>query len=204
MPLTPTGQREISMSLAVSDPRHAVAVARAIKDPWFRCQSLAHAARYWPGNDFKAFLEEAVKAAESQDNWYKRVTVSAWPIRAYLERDCPTPAKRLLERYAAEASNIENRGGRSEALLMLFQAAKPFDQGLWEPVLWSLVQSTEPVIAWRQVRNIRSALAMLSAERPSLVQEAIRRLSDETVVARIERDIEIGKTAEPRPFFLLH
>ncbi len=192
------------MSLAACDPKQAVAVARAIKDPWFRCQSLAYAARYWPDNDFKGFLEEAVKAAESQDNWYKRVTVSAWPIRAYLERDCPTSAKRLLERYAAGATNIENRGGRSEALLMLFQAAKPFDQRLWEPVLWSLVQSTEPAIAWRQVRNIRSALAMLSADRPSLVQEAIRRLSDDKIVARIERDVEIGKTAKPRPFFLPH
>ncbi|WP_156025969.1 hypothetical protein [Sphingomonas phyllosphaerae] len=201
---TPTSQRERSIRLAASDPKQAVAIASVIDDPWFRCQSLAYAGRYWPGDDYKSLLTEAVKAADSQDNWYKRVSVSAWPIRAYLERDCSTPAKRLLEQYANEASNIDNRGGRSEALMMLFQAAKPFDRGIWEPILWSLVRATEPAIAWRQVRNIRNALAMVSADVPSLVHEATKRLADEKIVTQIKRDFAMGKTAEPRPFFWPH
>jgi hypothetical protein len=204
MSLTPTGQRELAMSLVAIDPKHAVSVARAIQDPWFRCQSLAYAARYWPGEDYARLLKEALKAADSQENWYKRVTVSAWPIRAYLERGCQTSAQKLLEKYSAAAGNIENNGGRSEALLMLFQAAKPYNRSLWQPVLWALVRATEPAITWRQIRNIRNALAMVSADTPSLVQEALRRLSDEKIVARITRDIEIGKTAEPRQFFWLH
>lgn len=201
---TPTGQRERSIRLGTSDPKQAVAIARVIDDPWFRCQSLAYAGRYWPGDDYESLLTEAVKAAESQDNWYKRVSVSAWPIRAYLERDCSIPAKRLLEQYAAKAINIENMGGRSEALMMLFHAAKPFDQGLWEPVLWYLVRATEPAIAWRQVRNIRSALAMVSADVPSLVHEVTKRLTDEKIITQIKRDVDKGKTAEPRAFFWQH
>jgi hypothetical protein len=203
MSLTPTGQRQLSNSLAASDPMRAIAVARAIEDPWFRCQALAHVARYWPGEDFEPILREASKAAESQDNRYKRVTVSAWPIRAYPERRSEPAARSLLERYAREASNIENMGGRSEALLMLFQAGKPFDPRLWEPVFWALVQASEPALAWRQLRNIRYAAAMIATENPSLVQEAISRLSNEKTVTALKRDLENGKSAEPRPFFWL-
>ncbi len=198
---TPTGQRERAIRLATSDPEQAVAIARVIDDPWFRCQSLAYAGRYWPGDDYRSLLTEAVEAADSQDNWYKRVAVSAWPIRAYLDRDCSTLAKILLEKYAAEASNIENMGGRSQALMTLFQAAKPFDQNLWEQVFWSLVRATEPAIAWRQVRNIRNALAMVSADAPCLHHEATTRFTNERIVSQIRRDFENGKTAEPRPFF---
>lgn len=147
MSVTPTGQRQLATELTASDPKKALSVARAIEDPWFKCQALAHVARYWPGDEYKQFLREANSASDSQDNWYKRVTVSAWPIRAYLERGDTAAAKRLLERYTAEARNIKNMGGRSEALLMLFQAAKPYDPSLWLPVFDALVDATEPALA---------------------------------------------------------
>lgn len=203
MSLTPTGQRQLAIDLAATDPMKAVSVARAIDDPWFKCQALAYVARYWPGNDYEQFLREASKASDSQDNWYKRVTVSAWPIRAYLERGNPAPAKRLLERYTEEARNIENMGGRSEALLMLFQATEPFGRSLWEPVFHALVKATEPALAWRQMRNIRNAIAMIAADNLGLVQDAVKRLKDDKTAAAIRRDLESGKAAEPRPFFWL-
>ncbi|MES2303029.1 MAG: hypothetical protein V4521_13305, partial [Pseudomonadota bacterium] len=99
----------------------------------------------WPHDDYDRLLVEAVKAAEAQqDNAYSRVAVSAWPIRAYLERDNSPPAKRLLEQHTAQASSIENMGGRAEALLLLFQASRPFEDRLWQPVFWRLVDSAEP------------------------------------------------------------
>ncbi len=86
---------------------------------------------------------------------------------------------------------------------MLFQAAKPFDRTLWEPILWAMVRAAEPVLGWRQVRNIRNAIAMVAADHPRLVREAIERLSDEKTVAALKRDVENRKSAEPRPFFWL-
>ena len=164
---------------------------------------MAYVGRYWPESDFGRFLREATKAAESQDNWYKRVTVSAWPIRAYLERDCSPPAQKLLERCIKEVTSIENLGGRSEALTMVFQAAKPFDRSLWEPVFWALVKATEPAIAWRQLRNLRLTAAMVASDHPDLLQKGVESLSDEKIVAAIKRDVENHKSAEPRPFFWL-
>ena len=61
-------------------------------------------ARYWPGEAYERLLKEAVETADSQHDAYKRVTVSAWPIRAYLERGSPPPAKRVLEKYTARRS----------------------------------------------------------------------------------------------------
>jgi len=202
MSLTPTGQRHLSNKLAGTDPEQALAVARGIKEPWFRCQALSQVARYWPG-DAKCLLEEAVEAADLQDDTYKRVTVSAWPIRAYLERGSPSPAKSLLEKYTPATSNIENMGGRSQALLMLFQAARPFAADLWKPVFWALVDAAEPALAWRQLRNLRLAMAMVAADKPQLVQKALEQLSDERTISAIKRDFEAGKHAEPRPFFWL-
>ncbi|MGV3511724.1 MAG: hypothetical protein ACO1OX_06930 [Novosphingobium sp.] len=206
---SPTDQRMLVIDLIAYDLEKAssiersISIARSIEDPWFKCQSLAYIARYWPHDDYEQFLREAVKAGDSQENWYKRVSVSAWPIRAYLERGHPHPTKALLKRYAEEARNIENLGGRSEALLNLFQAAKPFDRSLWEPVFHALVTACEPVLGWRQVRNIRSAVAMLTLDSDALPQEAIKHIKDEKTVRAIRRDIENGKAAEPRPFFWL-
>lgn len=200
---SPTDRREQVSDLIARYPEKAASIARSIEDPWFKCQALACAARYWPHDDYEQFLREAVKAGDSQENWYNRVSVSAWPIRAYLERGNQHPTRALLKRYAEEAHNIDNMGGRSEALLLLLQAAKPFDRSLWEPVFHALVAACEPVLGWRQVRNIRSAIAMLAPDGAALAQEAIKRIKDEKTVRAIKRDIERGKTAEPRPFFLL-
>ena len=203
MSLTPTAQRNLSNSLAGENPERALTIARSIEDPWFRCQALSQVARYWPDEKFQPLLREATKAAEEQVNWYKRVSVSAWPIRAYLERGSQSLAKNLLERCTAETINIENMGGRSEAILTLFQAARPFDNGLWEPVFWALIRAAEPSRAWRQLRNVRNAASMIAADNPDLVREAINRLSDVRFVAAVTRDLENHRLAEPRQFFRL-
>jgi hypothetical protein len=203
MSLTPTRDRELAHNLSGTDREKALAVARKIDDAWFRCQALSQVARYWPHPDYQRLLKEAVEAADSQNDPYKQVTVSAWPTRAYLERGSPSPAKGLLEKYTSAAARIQNMGSRSEALFMIFQAAKPFAAHLWRPVFSALVAATEPALAWRQRRNIRDAIAMVVHDDRSLVEKALARLSDEKTLAAIKRDLENGRRVEPRPFFWL-
>jgi hypothetical protein len=200
---TPTHDRELAHRLSGSEPSKALEVARKINDPWFKCQALSQVARYWPHPDYKHLLKEALDAADTQTDTYKQVTVSAWPIRAYLERGDVSPAKALLDRYTTAATRIENMGSRSEALFMVFQAAKPFAPNLWQPVFWALVAATEPALAWRQRRNIRDAIAMVARDGPALVEKALARLSDEKTITAVKRDLEKGRCAEPRPFFWL-
>lgn len=203
MSLAPTRARELAHSLSGSHPDKALLVARKIEDAWFRCQALSQVARYWPHSDYERLLKEAVEAGDSQNDTYKQVTVSAWPIRAYLERGNSTSAKSLLEKYSNAATRIEIMGSRSEALLMIFQAAKPFASDLWKPAFSALVAATAPTLSWRQRRNIRDAIAMVAQDDPSLVDSALARLSDEKTVTAIRRDMESGRRAHPRPFFWL-
>ena len=196
-----TDQRQLAHRLAKTEPDQALAVAREINDPWFRCQALSHVARYWPGSDYDRLLKEALKAADSHDDVYKQVTVAAWPKRAYLERGSLASAKTILGKCVGRAPSIGNMGSRSEALFRCFQAIKPGAADLWKPAFWALIEATEPALAWRQRRNIRGAIAMVAADDPQLVQAAVSKLTDEKTTSAITRDIENNRRAQPRPFF---
>ena len=196
-----TNQRELAHRLSGTEPDKALAVARKIHDAWFRCQALSQVARYWPDGDYHRLVIEALKAANSQDDVYKQVAVSAWPTRAYLERGSPSSAKSILEKCVRAASSIENMGSRSQALFMVFQAVKPGAADLWKPAFWALIKATEPALSWRQRRNIRDAIAMLAGDDPQLVQTALSKFTDEKTISAIKRDIENNRHAQPRPFF---
>jgi len=202
--MTPTAARDLSNRLSADEPERALTVARGIQDPWFRCQALAHVGRYWPDQKYGRLLEEAVKAGDLQADLYKQVTVSAWPIRAYLERGSVSPAQKLLVKYTRTSSGIENMGSRSEALFMLFQAARPFGLELWQPVYWALVGAAEPALSWRQRRNLREAVAMVVSSNPALVQQTIRRLADQKNISVVQGHLDNPRPAEPRPFFWQH
>jgi hypothetical protein len=44
---------------------------------------------------------------------------------------------------------------------------------------------------------------MVARDNPRLVQKALDKLSDEKTVSAINRDVQNGRQAEPRPFFWL-
>jgi hypothetical protein len=200
--MTPTVERNLANRLASTQPERALSIARAIEAPWFRCQALSHVARYWPDKKYGHILEEAVRAADSQDETYQRAAVSAWPIRAYLERDDAVPARALLKKYSRAASSIANRGSRSEALFLLFQAAKPFAPDLWQPIFRALVEAAEPSLSWRQGRALRYAANMLICDDRRLVQEAVRQLSELKHLAALQALLDSdAPQLVPRPFF---
>jgi hypothetical protein len=198
-----TAGRTLANRLASDQPERALRVAQAIEAPWFRCQALSHVARYWPDEKYDRILVEAVRAAGSQDDIYKQVAVSAWPIRAYLERGNANPAQALLAKYTPMSNLIANMGSRSEALLLIFQAAKPFAPGLWHPIFDALVDAAEPSLSWRQGRALRYAAEMVVSDDRRLVQGAVQRLSDKKHLGALQTVLEGGgpKQPLPRPFF---
>jgi len=67
--------------LAPQDPVRALAIARAIRHPWYRCQALSMVAGHLPERERERVLLSALAAAREQDEVNRIVTVSAWPIR---------------------------------------------------------------------------------------------------------------------------
>ena len=199
--MTPTAARTLANRLASDQPERALSVARAIEAPWFRCQALSHVARYWPDEKYDPILEEAVRAADAQDQVFNRVAVSAWPIRAYLERGNAPPAQKLLAACTHAASAIENMGSRSQALFAIFQAAKPFAIDLWQPVFRAVVEAAEPALSWRQLRNLKNAVAMVVSDNPELAHQTLEILSDPKNLSPVRRYLDTPITAEPRPYF---
>ena len=200
-----TAARNLACKLALSDPRKSLALAREVSDPWYRCQALSYVGRYWPGDKFDRILNEAVDSANSQANVYKKVAVAAWPARAFLERGSSKPATRIITQQLLNAPHIENQGGRSEALLILFEAARPFEMAMWQPIFEALVQAAEPALSWRQLRALRDAFAMTIGDHPALSQNALNRIRDErnrkALTKVVEGDVVINRV--PRAFFHL-
>jgi hypothetical protein len=199
--MNPTAARSLANRLSFDDPEQALKVAQAIDAPWFRCQALSQVARYWPDEKYGRILVEAVRAASAQDQIYNQIAVSAWPIRAYLERENSLPAKKLLTNGIQASGGIENMGSRSEALFSIFQASKPFAVNLWKPVFCALVIAAEPALAWRQLRNLKNAVAMVAASNPDIVRQSLDKLSHPKNISTVQRYLDEGIIAEPRPYF---
>ena len=96
--MSATGERGAAMAAAKrGEFTSALRLAENIKDGWYRCQSLAAAARFAPEADVLRVAEKALKAARDAGDAYKRVAVSAWPVCALVERGKNEAAQKVLE-----------------------------------------------------------------------------------------------------------
>jgi hypothetical protein len=118
-----TNQRDAVSAIAPSEPQRAVALARAIAEPWFRSQALAAAARYCADRQTRdKLIDEALVAASELEEPNAVVTVSAWPIKVLaISRSTDRLAAetdRLLTLIRSEPSPVR----RADALRYLFGA----------------------------------------------------------------------------------
>ena len=120
--MSATLQRDQAVALAKSNPKQALAKAKAVSEPWFRAQALAWVARFTDG-DPVAIAKLAAKAAAGCDDDYKRSAVRAWEIAALAERGESSRAQRSLEAAVKLAEGVQPVSSRSEALFLLFHAA---------------------------------------------------------------------------------
>jgi hypothetical protein len=125
--------REMAMQLARTDPGRALAVARGIRDPWYRCQALAWVGRYSDARTAEPALAEAAAAAAEGGDAFRRLTVLAWPIRAAIERGAGP--RRALDRPCARrdrrgrAASISRRNAVVAVVRRVSGTAQPARQG---------------------------------------------------------------------------
>ena len=119
---SPQDTRRMVGELAKRDPAEATTLAYTIKDPWYRCQSLAYAASsIQDREEQKAVLNAAFKAAMGAGEPNRVVTVSAWPLRVLVEIEdfdwFDVELDRLLQLITTEPHPIR----RSDAVFALLQ-----------------------------------------------------------------------------------
>ena len=196
-----TQQRDTAGRLAPTDPTRALATARAIEDPWFKCQALAWVARFAPDDQFIRIIKEALRVCRAEVDPYRVVAPAAWPIRAIVERNRLEVLPSVIPDLLLRAKDIEILASRSEALFLIFQAVFPAGREHWLEVFQSLREASTPLKSWRQRRNLCDALLIVYGEDKPLAQETISGLDDLKLKTKIERLLTTSEPRVPRPFF---
>lgn len=161
--MSPTEQRDRVQALAKSRPREALQQARQVGDPWFRAQALSWVARFTE-DDVVAIAAEAAKAAAQGSDNYQQSAVRAWEIAALAERNHIQEARKRLHEVLAIARHVEPASSRSEALLLLLQAAAKIAHEDADSVYEVMRQSCQPEEHWRCKRALRDGARMVAGE----------------------------------------
>ena len=161
--MTATLQRDQAIKLAKTDARKALAKALSVSDPWFRAQALSWVARFTDAAP-EPIAAQAANAAAACDDDYKKSAVRAWEIAALAERKCHKNAKRALREAVETARQVQPSASRSEALLLLMQAAFMIDRDTAANVSNALTQCCPISDHWRCKRAATHASQMLEGK----------------------------------------
>ena len=199
--MTPTQARDRAAALAIRDTDGALAVARMASDPWYACQALAWVARFAPDDRLVAIVEESLKVGRVAIEPYQVVGSAAWPVRALVERGYRDRLDPLLQKLLGQAGQIEALVSRSEALFLVFQAVHPAGRRWWGSMFEGLHLASEPVVHWRQARNLRDAVLIVAGEDFEAAHTLCRLVKDGRTRSQIERRLADSQFGTPRPFF---
>ena len=158
--MTATLQRDEAIKLAKTDAHKALAKARSVRDPWFRAQALSWGARFTDADPVPIAAQAATAAAACDDD-YKKSAVRSWEIAALAERKCFEKAKKALREAIEIARQVQPSASRSEALLLLLQAAFMIDRDTAANVSVQLTQCCLIGDHWRCKRAATHASQML-------------------------------------------
>lgn len=196
-----THQRELACKLATVDTQKAYATAKRIESPLFRCQALACVARYADDNAGVGIVADAFAAADKADDAYLRISATAWPLRALIERERLEQARECLQIQLTRVSQIVPDSSRSEALFLVFQAVFPAGQEFWRPVIDQLAEVADTPPHWRTIRNLQEAILMIADEAPDLASQMADRLPAGRRRRQLESQLTAGMRRQPREFF---
>ncbi len=163
--------------LALTDPREALELARAIKHPWYRCQSLAKVADYYSTKKQRLeILREALNAAQTQKDINRVVSVSAWPRRIMAPFAVDEVAKHL-NLLVKQANSETHSLRRADALFVLANAVED-DLTLLTMIMPSLVRALFDGHGWRIDRLIRRTVNMVKRSMPEVLEQLVAHHSD--------------------------
>ena len=156
-------KRDEVADIAKENPGKAHRKAQGIDDPWRRAQALSWVARY-TDEDPVAIAAQAAKAARECDDPYKQVAVRAWEVAALAERERVAEARSSLREASEDTKNVTPPSSRSEALLLLLQAALSISHEDAATVNTELRISCKPEDHWRCKRALLDGAKMLACE----------------------------------------
>lgn len=186
---TPTELRDGASRIAPRDPEAALAVARTIRDPWFRAQALATVTEHVAEPRVLEIAWEARAAAARCDDAFGRAAVLRWLVPAAVARGLRGFAAETLQAALATSDTIDHAGSRAEALSLLRQAAAHLGVDEVRSIAARLVALGRTSDHWRVRRAIVRALEELHGLDNGPAEELIGQIADEGLRAKIARRI---------------
>jgi hypothetical protein len=182
-----TGRARVH-KLVLTEPREALKVARSIRHPWYRCQSLSIVAEHW-GNaaQRKDVLIEALGAAEEQTQINRVVTVASWPLRVMASIDVDA-VPHHLERFVELANQEPHSLRRADALFALANSVSGRPE-LLVLVIPSLVNALLLSYGWRTDRLIEWSLQMVRTVMPEALGLLVARHRPGSKKRRLEESL---------------
>jgi len=152
--------RARTADLLKSDRRLALAAARKIEHPWYRCQALSSVAEASPATpETVSLLEEAFDAAYVQGEPNRVASVARWPLRLMVNVDQTRAAKhtsRLLVVIAHEPHGLRRLDGLCAILVAVASV-----ESLRAAVLDAFLETAKVSFGWRTERLVDTAACAL-------------------------------------------
>lgn len=196
--MSATTERDIASRIAETDFEKALPLARNVSQAWFRCQALAHVARFAPEKYVVKTAEEAIAAALAATDNYQQVAATAWAFRALIERAHVEKSVELLPAILKLSAQIENPISRSDALFLLWQAFFPVRGN--KSVLGCLVNSCNG--HWKADYILRQVVMILASENLGEAQKLAASMREGKYQRQAEKRLAAGETDTARSFFL--
>jgi len=139
--------------LLSSDRDEALRRARAIRHPWYRCQSLTYVAEAEKSRHTAIrLLQEALDAAREQTEANRIVSVASWPLRHLAKLDAAAArgiTVELLRTISTEPHGLRRLDGLSRILWAVAESADL--RHLVQPAFAHAVSES---VGWRTERTV--------------------------------------------------
>ena len=202
--MSATTQRDKAIHFSPSQWEAALAAARHLADPYFRCQGLAWAARFAPEEKGATIAAEALEAAFAANDSYRTVAASAWAIRALVETRREAAAERWLPRLLSAAQRIENPVSRADAQFLLYQAVYPGKTNGKESLLNALISACFAADSWKGGYILRDVALIRAQDSPEQAARIIASMPEGIYKRQAARRLSAKQVTTVREFFWYH
>lgn len=199
--LRAVNDRRAVFDVAATDNHYALRIARQIKVPWYRCQALACVARFAPHGEFDERVDEALLAGFEGPNAYKRAAVSAWPLRAIIERGQTARLAELVPKLTAMAQAIEHPVSRMDALGSLLDGVFPAGDPHRKTVFEAYASACDGANSWKAGRGLAGVALRFAPIDPELARAIIQSMRDGPYKRRAMRELPTARDVRLRSYF---
>jgi hypothetical protein len=196
-----TNDRDLACRTAPRDPERALDFARRIPDEWFRAQALACVARYAPEKLVERLAEESLRSAREAGEPYRTVAVSAWPIRALIERERSGAAKRAFLATLDLVPQVQPVSSRAEALVLVWQSVFPGGKEFRNLAWDAIARHCAPDAHWRVARLYACVVWTLATESVLEAEAIVAQMPEGAAKRKAAKLLERGTAYPPRDFF---